>query len=433
MTDYDDNLGRPACATQWSRRRWLRFSAAAATSALIASGCRDIGAGGTIVRFWNGFTGPDGTTMLKLLKRFNATHDDVQVTMQRISWDTYYNKVFVAGLGGRAPEVFVVQVDHLERFIWGNLCASVDPVVNAIGVDEFDADILNAARRGSTTYAVPLDIHPIGVYWNRRLFAEANIAAPPTTRDEFVDALRKLRKVVGGQNQWGFVYEWLRINAYTLLRQWGGDIIAPDLRTTIIDSPEAVEAINFGYELIRDGMASPVQNTNAVIGFRQGRVGMVWCGTFILSEFRNQKDLDYGAAVLPQVGTQRGVWAGSHMLCMKAGMDEREQRASETFVRWLSDNSLDWADAGQVPVRKKLRETDVFRAMPVQSTFAQQIPYAKPMPSTTFTREYQIAFDTAVEAVLRGERSAADSLGDAAKQIRAAAARFAPKTGGGVA
>src|SRR5690606_15483627 len=151
------------------------------------------------------------------IRRFNALHDDVQVTMQRIAWDTYYNKVFVAGLGGRAPEVFVVQVDHLERFIWGRLCAPVDSLFtgsNPLDPAEFDENVLAAARRttgagATTTYALPLDIHPIGVYYNRKLFAEAGIAAPPTNRAEFVEALRRMKRSVNGQNQWGFVYEWL--------------------------------------------------------------------------------------------------------------------------------------------------------------------------------------------------------------------------------
>jgi multiple sugar transport system substrate-binding protein len=416
-----------------SRREFARLTAAASIAALTASGCREIGSRGTTIRFWNGFTGPDGTTMLGIIRRFNASQNDVQVTMQRVTWDTYYNKVFVAGLGGRAPEVFVVQVDHLERFIWGKLCAPVDPIVNAIGPDEFDPSILAAARRGETTYAVPLDIHPIGCYYNRRLFADAGVTAPPTNRAEFIDVLHKLKKGGGAAQQWGFVYEWQRINLYSLVRQWGGDIIAPDLHTTIIDSPQAVEAVNFGAQLIADGLVAPIQNTNAMIGFRQGRVGMIFGGTFLLNEFRNQKDLDYAAAVTPMLGNEPGAWAGSHMMCLRNGMHEREQAASEKWVRFLSDNSLLWADAGQVPVRKRLRETPEFKAMPVQSTFAQQIPYAKPMPSTTFTREYQIAFDSACEAVLRRDRSAASALADAAKEIRNAAARFAPAATGGVA
>ncbi|MFY8052261.1 MAG: ABC transporter substrate-binding protein, partial [Armatimonadaceae bacterium] len=71
----------------------------------ILSGCSSNVLGGrkqTTVRFWNGFTGPDGRTMLGLVRKFNAENPDIHVVMQRMDWGTFYNKLFVAGLGGRA-------------------------------------------------------------------------------------------------------------------------------------------------------------------------------------------------------------------------------------------------------------------------------------------------------------------------------------------
>ena len=43
--------------------------------------------GATELRFWNGFTGPDGRTILKLVKRFNRDNPDVRVTVQRMEWN----------------------------------------------------------------------------------------------------------------------------------------------------------------------------------------------------------------------------------------------------------------------------------------------------------------------------------------------------------
>src|SRR5262245_60289160 len=100
----------------------LRLAAASALWALLAAallptaGCGQAGQGVVTVRFWNGFTGPDGRTMLRLVKRFNQQNPDVHVLMQRMDWSTYYNKLFVAGLGHRAPELFVVHTRAMLRF-----------------------------------------------------------------------------------------------------------------------------------------------------------------------------------------------------------------------------------------------------------------------------------------------------------------------------
>lgn len=417
-----------------SRRDFARLSAAS-VAAMLASGCRDVGRRATQLRFWNGFTGPDGITMLSIIRAFNASQDDVQVTMQRTEWATYYNKLFVAGLGGRAPEVFVVQVDSLERFVWGKLLEPVDPLFagpNPLDASDFDANVLASARRGKVTYSLPLDVHPMGVYYNKTLFEKAGIARPPETRSEFLDACHRIRSGTGTSSVWGFVYEWLRVNLYSLVRQWGGSIVSDDFRTVTIDSPECRAALEFAASLIHEEkVASPIENTAGMIGFRQGRVGMLWGGIFLLNEIRKQTDLHYGGAEMPQLGPRRATWGGSHQLCLRAGVSERERDAAFTFMRYLSDHSLAWAEAGQVPVRKSLRETDAFRAMTMQSTFARQIPYVEYPPSTPFTFEYQTAFDLAGEAVLRRAKTPAEALAEAATSIRAAIARFDAR--GGVA
>src|SRR4051794_31589486 len=73
------------------------------------------------LHFWNSFTGPDGRTMLAIVKRFNDTHPGIHILMQRMEAGTYYNKLFVAGLGKRAPQVFIVHTDSIGRFTRANL------------------------------------------------------------------------------------------------------------------------------------------------------------------------------------------------------------------------------------------------------------------------------------------------------------------------
>src|SRR6186713_3201562 len=99
------------------------------------------------LRYWNGFTGPDGRTMLALVKRFNQENPDVNVIMQRMEWATYYNKLFVAGLGGRAPDVFVSHAMVLPRFIGAGFLRPVDDLLGAqLDPDDFDPNILAAVQ-----------------------------------------------------------------------------------------------------------------------------------------------------------------------------------------------------------------------------------------------------------------------------------------------
>ena len=172
------------------------------------SGCDRQNENGPItLHFWNGFTGADGRTMLAIVKKFNDTHPDIHVVMQRMEWGTYYNKLFVAGLGHRGPEVFVIHTDSIGRFVRANLLRPMDDLltppsvnpgsINPAGIDpsDIDADLLAACEHDGHHWTVPLDIHLIGMFYNRTLFKEAGIDHPPTNETEFnVADLVKLKK-----------------------------------------------------------------------------------------------------------------------------------------------------------------------------------------------------------------------------------------------
>lgn len=397
---------------------------------LVTPGC---GGGGKerviTIRFWNGFTGPDGRTMLALVKRFNEENPDVRVVMQRMGWDLYYNKLFVAGLGGRAPDVFVVHSDVLTRFHGAGFLRPVDDLLEGEGgldVDNFDANVLAAAASEGKLYGVPLDVHLIGMFYNRTLFREAGIvdadgeARPPADREDFIEALEKLKKGGEGKSadQWGFVFTWYRTNLYTLLRQFEGEVFTEDGSATSINSPENVAALEFAVELIHDRKLAPAPDAfDPWIGFRQGRVGLVFEGIYMLPDLLRQGDLDYAAAPLPQLGSRPAAWGNSHNLCLRGDLDERKLDASWRFIRFLSDNSLDWAEGGQIPVRKDLRETERFAGMTAQREFARQIPHMTYTPAVPFVFEYLAEFDLAMERALRGRLSARESLDLAAEKI----------------
>ena len=386
------------------------------------------------LRFWNGFTGPDGRTMLALVKRFNQQNPDIHVIMQRMEWGTYYNKLFVSNLGGRAPQVFVLHVDNLTRFNRAGFLRPMDDLTGAGGIDvkDFDENVWAAVERDGKHVGIPLDIHTLGMYYNKTLFRKAGIVdakgepRPPANRAEFIDALRKLTRDEnhdGKPETYGLAFTWLRTNCYTLIRQWGGDILTRDGQTVILDQPEAVAAMQFAVDMIdKEKVIMPPENIStfggAFIGFRQGRLGIVFEGIYMLPELQRQKDLDFGAAPVPQIGPNKAAWASSHVLCLRTDLKGRELDAAKRFVKFLSDNSLDWAEGGQIPVRKSLRETDRFRSMTAQYEFSKQIPHAAYYPPSPFINEYHAEFDPAVERILRRSQTPQEGLSFAANRIR---------------
>ena len=86
------------------------------------------------------------------------------------------------------------------------------------------------------------------------------------------------------------------------------------------------------------------------------------------------------------------MWADSHVACISANIDQRKVDAAWRFIKYISDNSLEWSEGGQVPVRKSIRATEAFKAMPIQYAFSQQLPYVKYYPKLPYSIEFERSF-----------------------------------------
>jgi len=406
------------------------------------AGCSDSGIleQKTVIRFWNGYTGPDGRMMLRMVTRFNAENQDVKVIMQRMDWATFYNKLFVAGMSDRAPEVFIVHNDALERFIYAGFIQPLDEFIegeNGIDLNDFESKALDVVTRERKHYAIPLDIYAVGLYYNKDLFVKAGIidkkgeALPPTTRDEFLSAAQKMTLDTDGDginDQWGFVFTIPRHNIFTIMKQFGGEFFTEDRKRAIFDNPQNIAALQFALDLIQKYKVAPKpQNIDSWIGFRQGKVGMAIEGIYMLADLQRQQDLDFSGAPIPLLGKQPAVWAGSSNFCITTGMKKKKQQAAWRFIKFFSDNSLDWAASGQIPSRKSLRNTEEFRKMDVQYQFSKQVPYVAFQPHVPFVFEFASEFDVALEKALVGSASPKEALQTAVSNVNKVIERWNEK------
>ena len=392
--------------------------------------------GEVTLRYWNGFTGPDGRTMLRIVKQFNESNPDVHVLMQRMDWHTYYSKVFVARLGGRGPDVLVAHIDVLPRFARANILRPVDDLVGGPGgIDPEDIDGWEETEFDGRHIGIPLDIHLMGLYYNAGLLREAGVE-PPTTRAEFLDAARKLTRDLDGDgavDQWGFSFTNWRNDVYLLISQWGGRFFTEDGSRSALDDPANVAALEFAVDLIfKHRVCAPMGHEGAAFqGFRRGEVAMVFEGIWMLPALERQMEsarargqpVEFDGAPLPLLGDRRVAWGSSHTLCLRSDLGGRKLAAARRFLEFLSDHSLDWAEGGQVPARRSLRATARFGAMGIQSRFGSQVPHRRFPPRVPFIFEFHSAFAEAVELALRGRMAPAEALRRASEAVDRVIAR----------
>lgn len=391
--------------------------------------------------FWNGFTGPDGVVMLQLVRKFNEANPDVQIAMQRMDWGTYYNKLMVSVLDRRGPEVFVLQANAMPRMYRAGLVGSVNELFGPNGIDakDFDPMVFRQVQYGEEVVAVPLDIWPFGLYCNADLLKKAGIvdergnARPPKNREEFVQAMRAMRSGIGTDKAlWGYALTDWRLVFQSIAPQFGGRYFDENGRVDLVNEGN-LEALRFMVSLNdpKDRLVPPPENGLGWMGFRQQKVGMVIDGIYMLGDLKRLQDFNYLGAPVPVVGKRPGTLADSHLLCIRHNLSPEQRAGALRFLKFLSDNSIEWADAGQVPARRSVRETERFKSMQVQYAFSQQIPYIHYFPRTINIFELNQELGLAIEQVIRGRKSPEEALKFANVKIQESIDRTARELAGG--
>jgi multiple sugar transport system substrate-binding protein len=379
--------------------------------------------------FWNGFTGGDGPFMRKLVDQFNSEHQNIKVSMNVLQWGDFYPKVPTAVQSGNGPDLAIMHIDQLATNAARRVIIPVDEVATVLEYQEADfvPAVWQAGVYQGKRYGIPLDIHPLLFYYNSAQTQKAGISEPPKDKASFEAALREM-KAKGVDNPFWVTSTWpAHLMWWSLIYQFGGEPYSADGATAQFNSDAGFEALTWLISpMQQDYSPKNVANDAQAIAFRQGKNALTWDGIWMMNEWNKVKSLEWGAAPVPQIGSAPAVWASSHnfVVTSQAQKDPNKLQAAKVFIAWISDHSIDWAKAGQIPARASVRETPEFQALEVQSIAAQQLDHVKFPPAVPGIGEVTTpTFELAVNEAVLGKKSPKAALDEAtskANQLLAA-------------
>jgi multiple sugar transport system substrate-binding protein len=373
--------------------------------------------------FWNGFTGGDGPFMRDLVQQFNSEHPNIKVKMVVHQWADYYQKVPQAVQSGKGPDVGVMHVDTLATNAARNVIVPLDDLANTLKLEEgdFAKTIWDAGIYKDQRYGIPLDMHPLGFYYNVDHLEKAGVD-PPTTGEELMAAMDKLKESGVEQPFWQSSTWPAHLMFMSLLWQNGGDLYNAEATEAAWNSPEGVEALTWMVDLVKKGYSPKNVSQDAdYVAFKNGKTTFHWDGIWQTQDLK-KTDLNWAVAPLPKVFAENAAWAGSHNLVItrQGSGDDNKLQAAKVFINWISEHSIEWAKAGQVPARNSVRESDEFKALEDQSTLAEQIDYVHFPPAVPGIGDAQLEMEQAVNRAVLGKQSpqqALDQAADRANQL----------------
>ncbi len=340
------------------RRTRRKRAAASADPGASAPAGGEIEEPGTAVsfEFWTGLTGADGDEMEVLVAAYNEEAQNVEVTLQRLP--EYYTQINNAVQAGALPAMMIMHIDQLALYAANQTVQPVDELVGELGLSEanFSEAVWAGTMWKDQQFSIPLDVHPATLYYNKSVVPE-----PPTDRASFEAALQACKDAGVTGPVWSNHFFSASLFWASLFYQGGGEWTNEDYSQATFNSDAAVQASTYMRGLIEAGLhPQDVEADAEVSSFESGDSCMAITGIWQTTRLAEALGDDFGAAPIPQIFDNPGVWAGSHTLAISSAAEGDTLQGVKHFIAWLSANSTEWAKAGQIPARNEAREAPAF-------------------------------------------------------------------------
>ncbi|MFF3286970.1 extracellular solute-binding protein [Streptomyces sp. NPDC003023] len=373
-----------------SRRRLLRYGMAGA-GALLASGplagCASpaSASGPSALSVWDLFQGGDGMLMDDMIKAVSSGPEGFSVDRTILDWGpSYYTKLAMSAAGGRASDVAVLHLSRLAGYAPGGLLDPYDlDLLAEFGVTErdFTPAIWARTQTNGVVHAIPLDVHPFIVFYDKEAADKAGLLDPSGelaamgSPEALLDAGKALAAETGGAGiLFGHVTDtaqsWRQFAAF--YAQTGASFNLPEGGPAEIDIDAAVRVVTFMQQLF-DGRTNPnnLDYNGAMAGFIGGRGGMVMLGEWELPTLK-KSGVPLGAAPFPQVFERPAVYTDSHSFVLphQDDPDPARRREAHRYVAQMLKQSLTWATAGHIPAYQPVLAEPEYAALDPQSSYA---------------------------------------------------------------
>lgn len=345
--------------------------------------------------------GPEGEALEAIIAKFNASQSGI-IVKGASSPDFQKQLTDMA-----APDGFDIS-DNFGATVgsWAST-GILEPLDAYIAADSYDlADFVPAALQDNQfegkTYALPIAVHTQLLLYNKKLFAEAGIAAPPTRISELQDAIVKLTKVdaSGDITQLG-----MRAPDYiNLAYLFGGDWYDAEGNPTP-DSAGNLAALHFwvdnvvtkyGVDKLQKFESGYGEYASAQNPFYTGQVAMVldgeWQPTFIK---QYAPDLDWAVVPAPHPDDQPDLAGAGQLTSSMFFIPKNASHKQEawTFLKYLvsPEAMTEFSRAlANLPARTSLLGSPAYSDIPQFSAWLDSLksPNLKTLASLPATAEY---------------------------------------------
>ncbi len=344
------------------------------------------------VVWWDFLGGGDGVRMKQLISEFNeANAGDVTIDATTLEWGVpFYTKVQTSVAVGEAPDVMTYHASRIPLAIDQGVLDEITPAdweAMGFGEDDFAAQIWDGVTGpDGKIYGVPLDTHPIVLYYNKDVLGAAgqlNDDGTPKgmgSREDFTAMLQAIADSDQVKFPLGSVTadgNFMFRTIYSLVGQQDGELLT-DGEFLVGDNAKKLEnALGVLQEWTNAGLQSTYTDYPATVAlFTSGEASMMINGVWevpTMTDLHAQGKLfEWGAVELPVIFDHPATYSDSHVFAIPAGsaQDPAKRAAVLKVMSGILNESLFWATAGHIPANKNVTDTAEYKAMEPNATYS---------------------------------------------------------------
>jgi len=342
------------------------------------------------LRMWTLLSGGDGARMHALVNAFNASQRAVRVVSTTLKWgEPFYTKLITSAVVGAGPEIATIHLSRLPNLAGGGVLRPIgEAELLAAGLragDYFERQWHKSRYQGAS-YAIPLDMHPLVLYYNKHLTRQAGLLgsdgrlAPIEGYEALTAAFRSARQRTGRA---GLAME-ANQSSFAVWRLWLS--LLTQRKATLIEhgrfaygsaGVEELAKISawFTRGYAQAGLNYPASTSQFMGGAAAFMLNGVWEVPEMVRATRlGTLGFDYGIAPLPRVYHDASAWTDSHAFALPANEGQplapEKARAALAFIAYISRHSMSWAEGGHVPAYRPVADSDQARALMPNAEYA---------------------------------------------------------------
>jgi len=305
----------------------------------------------------------------RIIDEYRQANPHVTIETEILENEQYKNKLKVLSASNDLPDVgFSWAAGFLEPYVKGSMFAPLDDLLAGELSGQFVAGTTEAYAVDGKTYALPVELNIVPVYYNKAIFEE-NGLTPPETLDDLKHIIATLNDkgiapvALGGKDAWTASFWYM----YLVDRIGGADLLDQSIAGNTFTDPSLIEAAKTAQELV-DLKAfvkgfNGLSNDEAKSEFMNGKAAMYAMGTWEVPNFTTNPDVPQefkdkvGFFKFPTVAGGKGEpgnWVGGPgvglFVAENSPVKEEAKKFVSFFVKKWGEMSV--TDAGIIPATK---------------------------------------------------------------------------------